>query len=285
MDVEQDAEAAATHEHRNGLCQRVPAHRGGAGQTVDAGGQMPRGGGTQRDGQRGEDHLHHPDDAGVGVAVDDIPHGVGDEKSRPRRDIGRQRHTAGRQQGAEEGVGLLLVHKVGDEADDQAHRPRPQAVQQRAAEHQAEAQTHQHAAQIEHAGAVGAARLHGLLQPRHGLVHVGTLRADAAAQGVELFQRLQIVAVEADTLHDHQRLAVGRLQADGHAVGDGEHLALHAVGPQDAVDGVLHPEGLRAGHGQMVPHGSRQIGQQIVVHTNRSPVSVCRMRPSLHPAK
>ena len=264
---------------------------------------MPRGGGTQRDGQRREDHLHHPDDAGVGVAVDDIPHGVGDgqagdkdhqraddggvravHQSQTRRDIGRQRHTAGRQQGAEEGVGLLLVHKVGDEADDQAHRPRPQAVQQRAAEHQTEAQTHQHAAQIEHAGAVGAARLHGLLQPRHGLVHVGTLRADAAAQGVELFQRLQIVAVEADTLHDHQRLAVGGLQTDGHAVGDGERLALHAVGPQDAVDGVLHPEGLRAGHGQMVPHGGRQIGQQIIVHTNRSPVSVCRMRPSLHPA-
>ena len=264
---------------------------------------MPRGSGAQRDGQRREHHLHQPEDAGVGIAVDDVPHGVGDGQARDqhhqraddggvravhqpqsRGDIGRKRHAAGGQQGTEKRVGLLLVHKAGNKADDKAHESRPQAVQQRAAEHQTEAQAHQNAAQIDHAGAVGTAGGQRLVKPCHGLVHLRTLRADAAAQGVELLHGLQIVAVEVDTFHEHQGLAVGRLQTDRDAVGDGEHLTLHTIGPQDAVDGVLHAERLRAGHGQMIPHGDRQIGQQIIVHTNRSPVSVCRMRPSLHPA-
>ena len=64
------------------------------------------------------------------------------------------------------------------------------------------------------------------------------------------------------------RTFVGRLKADSQAVGDGEHLALHAVGPQDAVDALLHPKGLRPGHGQMVAHGGRQVGEQIVIHTH-----------------
>ena len=78
--------------------------------------------------------------------------------------------------------------------------------------------------------------------------------------------------MEPDAPHEHQRLAVGCLQTDGYAVGDGEHLTLHAVGPQDAVDGVLHAEGLRAGHGQVIAHGGSQIGQKIVVHLYTSPV-------------
>ena len=40
--------------------------------------------------------------------------------------------------------------------------------------------------------------------------------------------------VKADSLHHHQRLAVGRLKADHHAVGDGKGLAFNAVGADDA---------------------------------------------------
>ncbi len=189
------------------------------------------------------------------------------QPAQPRRGVGRQRHQTRGQYGAEEGVGLLLVHKAGHHSDNKSHQPRPQAVQQGAAEHEAEAQTRQQIPQIDRGCGVAPPRRQRLLQPRHSRVHLRPFRADAAAQLVELFQLLQIVAVEADAPHEHQRLAVGRLQTDGHAVGDGEHLALHAVGAENAVDGVLHPERLRPGHGQMISHSDRQVGQQIVVHT------------------
>ena len=287
VDIEEDAEAQASHEHRDGLGPGGPAHRRRGGLPVEPSRQPPGSRRAQGDGEGDEDHLHDAEDAGVGVAVDDIPHGVGDEQPRhqqhqgaddggvrpgqppqSRRRVGRQGHQAGGQDGAEEGVCLPLVHKAGHDAGDEADEPRPQAVRQAAAEHQAKPQPHQHRPQIVEPCRVGPAGGQGLLQPGHGLIHLGLFRADAAAEGIELLHLLQVVAVEADAPHDHQRLAVGRLQAHGHAVGDGEHLALHAVGPQDAVDALLHPKGLRPGHGQMVAHGGRQVGEQIVIHTH-----------------
>ena len=70
----------------------------------------------------------------------------------------------------------------------------------------------------------------------------------------------------ADALEDGERLAVGRLKADGQAVGDGEYLALQPVGVKKPADGVLHPEGLRPGYGQPVADLGGKIGQQIVIH-------------------
>ena len=287
MHIEQDAEAEAAHKHRQRLCPCRPGRGSRAGLAVQSRGQMPGSRCSQRDGQRGEHHLHDAENAGVGVAVDNIPHGIGDKQPRhkdhqcadngrvrtfqppqPRRRVGRQRHQARGQYSAEKRVGLLPVHKARHQTDDQTDQSRPQAVRQRAAEHQAEPQSHQHIAQIEHAGAVGPAGRQRLPQPCHGLIYRRFFRADAPAQRVQLLQLLQIVAVKSDTPHDHQRLAVGRLQADGHTVGNGKHLALHAIRPQNTVDGILHPKRLRPGHGQMISHCGRQIGQQIVVHTH-----------------
>ena len=175
-------------------------------------------------------------------------------------------HQTRGEHGAEEGVCLAAVHKAGDKADNQTDQPRPQAVAQRSAEHDAKAHTGQNVADVVDARAVGAAVVQRLTQPAEGLVGRGLFRADAAAQGVELFELFEVVAVEADAPQHHQGLAVGGLQADGDAVGDGEHLALDAVGAENAVDGVLHAEGLRAGHGQVIAHGRRQIGQKVVIH-------------------
>ena len=78
---------------------------------------------------------------------------------------------------------------------------------------------------------ISPAGCQSFLQPGHGLVHGWLFRADAAAYGVQLFQLLQVVSVKADAPHDHQRLSRVGLQTDGDAVGDGEYLALYAVGP------------------------------------------------------
>ena len=88
-----------------------------------------------------------------------------------------------------------------------------------------------------------------------------------AAQSIELLHRIQIVAVEADALHDGQGLAVGGLEADGQAVGDGEHLTLDAVGTKNTPYGILHPKGLCAADGETVSHLCSQIRQKIIIHT------------------
>ena len=85
------------------------------------------------------------------------------------------------------------------------------------------------------------------------LLHRRLFGADAAAQGIELLHRIQIVAVEADALHDGQGLAVGGLKADGQAVGDGEYLTLDAVGKKNTPYGILHPKGLCAADARPCP--------------------------------
>ena len=309
VDVEQDGKAVAPHEHRQGLGpggphQRRRLHHGA--EAVDRLRHPPGRRRAQRDGEGRQKDLHDAHHAGVGVAVDDVPHGVGDQQSRhqdhqradngrvrviqppqPRRDVGGHRHQERGDDGTEKGVGLHPVHEPVDAADDQPHQPRPQAVPQRAAEHQCEAQSPQKAAQIGDGGAVHPALGHGLPQPLRSHLHLRLFPADAAAEGVQLLQRLQIVAVVADALQDGQGLAVGRLKADSQAVGDGEHLALHAIGAQDAADGVLHPEGLGPGQGQLAAQPGRQIGQKIVIHHGTLPrlgkmgIAECKGAPRL----
>ena len=81
---------------------------------------------------------------------------------------------------------------------------------------------------------------------------VGRFGADAARERVEPLDRVKIVAVEADALHHHQRLAVVRLKADHDAVGDRKGLAFDAVGREHAAHRLLDAEGLRSGGGQLV---------------------------------
>ena len=150
MDIEQDGKAVAPHEHRQRLRPRGPHqrrrlhHRADA---VDGRRHPPCRRRAQRDGEGRQKHLHDAHHAGVGVAVDDVPHGVGDQQSRhqdhqraddgrvrviqppqPRRDVGGHRHQERGEDGAEEGIGLEAIQKAVHKADDHAHQPRPQAV-------------------------------------------------------------------------------------------------------------------------------------------------------------
>lgn len=105
------------------------------------------------------------------------------EKPQPCRGIGGQRHQTRGEHGAEEGVCLAAVHKAGDKADNQTDQPRPQAVAQRSAEHDAKAHTGQNVAEVVDARAVGAAAVQRLTQPAEGLVGRGLFRADAGDSG------------------------------------------------------------------------------------------------------
>ena len=165
------------------------------------------------------------------------------------------------------GVHLQPVQKPVDKADDQPQQSRPQAVPQGAAKDKAIAKGPQIVAQIVYRQGVPPAGGLCLLQPLHRYLHLRGLPADAAAQGIELLHRIQIVAVEADALHDGQGLAVGGLKADGQAVGDGEYLTLDAVGTKNTPYGILHPKGLCAADGETVSHLCSQIRQQIIIHT------------------
>ena len=108
---------------------------------------------------------------------------------------------------------------------------------------------------------------------------VGRFGADAARERVELFHRLEVIAVKADALHHHQRLAVGRLEADHHAVGDGKGLAFNAVGTDDAAYRLFDAERLRPAERQMIADARGQIGQKVIIHKKSSYFwEICRQR-------
>jgi hypothetical protein len=85
--------------------------------------------------------------------------------------------------------------------------------------------------------------------------------------------------VKADSLHHHQRLAVGRLEADHHAVGDGKGLAFNAVGADDAAYRLFDAERLRPAERQMIADARGQIGQKVIIHKKSSYFwEICRQR-------
>ena len=130
--------------------------------------------------------------------------------------------------------------------------------------------------------------LERFVEPLRGDARVRRFGADAARERVELFHlghpvNMQIVefiiAVETDALHYHQRLAVGRLEADHHAVGDGKGLAFNAVGADDAAYRLFDAERLRPAERQMIADARGQIGQKVIIHKKSSYFwEICRQR-------
>ena len=88
---------------------------------------------------------------------------------------------------------------------------REQAVAQRAAKHRAKARRGAEIAQVINGHRVVPPPLERFVEPLRGDARVRRFGADAARERVELFHRLEVIAVKADSLHHHQRLAVGRL--------------------------------------------------------------------------
>ena len=196
-----------------------------------------------------------------------------------RGEICRHRHGERLDDGAEKRVRLAPVHLARDKADDEAQKAREQAVAQRAAKHRAKARRGAEIAQVINGHRVVPPPLERFVEPLRGDARVRRFGADAARERVELFHRLEVIAVETDALHHHQRLAVGRLEADHHAVGDGKGLAFNAVGSDDAAYRLFDAERLRPAERQMIADARGQIGQKVIIHKKSSYFwEICRQR-------
>lgn len=134
------------------------------------------------------------------------------------------------------------------------------------AEEQAEARRAEKIPEIVHGRGENAAFRLRLPQPLLRRSRLRPFGADFPAQRVQPLHGLEIVPMEADALHDAQRLAVRGLETDDETVRNGKDLALDSVGQQQPPDAVLHAEGLRTAHGQLIAQPRRQICQKIIVH-------------------
>ena len=196
-----------------------------------------------------------------------------------RGKIRRHSHCERRGDGAEKWVRLALVHLARDKADDQAQKAREQAVAQRAAKDGTKARRGAEIAQVINRHRVVPPPLERFVEPLRGDARVRRFGTDAARERVELFHRLQVIAVEADALHYHQGLAIGSLEADHHAVGDGKGLALDAVGADDAAHRLFDAKRLRPAERQMIADARGQIGQKVIIHREPSQFrEVCHLR-------
>ena len=93
MDVKQDGKTDTANETGKILHPEAPLARADfTGNTPERGGHIPGRGGTQ--GQRGGDQEDLDDsvDAGIGIAVNDVPHGVGKEQTGNQNHQGADDH-------------------------------------------------------------------------------------------------------------------------------------------------------------------------------------------------
>lgn len=281
-DVEDDAKAQTGGKGRQAGDQVVgkahlyhPPDQTGQGQ-----GQA----GAQGDACGGQQGLGQLDEAGDQVPGYDVPHKVGDNDAGDQGHDGAGDDEAGvlaqadhgerhRQQGADKAAGDGLEELVGAQPgheqqagpDGQPAQAAAQGVPQGAPEEEAEGGGAQGVAEkLPGGGKLGAVG-QDPLQPDPGLIQVGDLLAQAAAQVVEGLHAVDVGAVAGDAA-DHGEGPLPRsAQADDQTVGDGEYLAgVHAVGAQQVADGLLHPVDLRPAHHQSVAQLPGQ-GEQLVV--------------------
>ena len=286
MDIEIDGEAHAADEAAQIQHKVAVVHLSQAlGAAPEVRGEFQGRCRSQGDGHGDEQHQHQPVQAGVGVAVHHITHGVGEQQSRhqdhQRADdggvgvldhahvvdqVGEEGHAEGGDDGPEELGGIEPVHENVHSQDDEAAKTGTQRIGEGAAEGEAEAEGRQEKAHsLDEPGIAVAVVLH-ILQPIHQLLRLRAAVADGPAQVRIHFNGIQIVAVGADAAHSGHGLAGFGDDADGQAVGDGECLGLVAVGFQHALDALLHPEGLRTGHGQPVAQCGGGLQEQSFVH-------------------
>ena len=135
MDVKDDAKSNAANEAGEQALQQTNATGHIPGSAPKPCRNIPCRSGTQGNGNGNQKHLHDSVGAGVGVTVNDVTHGIGKQqpghKNHQRTDcnhvgitgnahclqgIGQQRHWKCRCDGAEELVGLQVVHEPVDNA-------------------------------------------------------------------------------------------------------------------------------------------------------------------------
>ena len=108
------------------------------GDAVDEISNIPRSGHAQCDCNGDQKHLHDAVDAGIGIAVDDITHCIGEQKTRHQQhertdvdhvrtdarnercaEIGQEGHREGGGNGFEKGIGIQMIQSVVGKTDDQ----------------------------------------------------------------------------------------------------------------------------------------------------------------------
>ena len=272
MNIEQNGETKASDAGEQALRQNGMVNgRCGNRCAPQPLGKRPCRGRPHRQSRRDQEHLNDPVDAGIGVAVDDVPHGVGEQQAgnedhqsadgngvwilcnaHSAEGIGQQRHQEGSGDGSEELVSVLRVQKPNYKSNQYPANTGAEAVQKIAAEQQPEAQCAQKIPQINDGNRIDKPLGAGDLHPPLGFLRLRRLTAIGATQAAEFFYRVQIVAVGSDAAHPGDGGAVLHHDGDDQVIGNGEHFRRDAVAAQHPADAFLHPERLRAAHGKLI---------------------------------
>ena len=248
---------------------------------------IPGTGGAQGNGGSQQKHLDNAVHTGIGVAVENVPHGVGEGQSRHQnhqgadvggigvgaepggvQTVGQQGHKEGRGQGIEERSRPAGTENGHDKPHQQSAKTGAQSIHKAAAEEQGKASAAQKISQSPDQGRIDFHRSQGVCQLPLSRPRVGTGFTDTAAEGTEAFQSVQVISVVADAPHSGDRRAVGQKHGDSQIIGDGKNLGVEAVGRQNPADAFLHPEGFRSAHGQLIAQITGKINQCNFFHGN-----------------
>ena len=276
MDIENNGEADAAEKTEQALGRDAPGDvRCTDRRTPQGACNTPGTGSSQGDGNGDEKNLNDPVDAGVCVAVDYIPHGVGKEQagnqnhqcsdgrcirvggqSHSAQGVGQKAHGKGCGQCGKKRVGFHLIQDLGSQAHQQACA---QGIHPGAPEEQGEACSTQKISQIPDWKGIGSLSPTGLLQPLDRFLGGRGAGAQMAAEIAEPLHTIQVIAVGADAAHPGHRAAVGVQGTDDQIVGNGKHFGIDTVGGKNAADALLHAEGLCTAHGKLIADVCRQV--------------------------
>ena len=297
VDVEVHGKAHAAHEAAQVEHEKAVVHQSGSpGDTPETCGEFQCRCSAQCNGHRDQQNQHQPVQAGIGVAVHHIAHGVGEQQARHQDhqsaddggirvldhahavdQVDEEGHAECGDNGAEKLRGAEFVHEFFHSHDDEAAQTGTQGVGEGAAEGEAESEGRQEKAHGLDEGGIAAPVVLHVLQPVQQLRGFRMAVADGPAQIAVHLHGVQIVAVGADAAHPGHGISGCGDDADGQAVGDGEGLGIVAVGFQYPLDGLLHTECLGAGHGQTVAQCGGSFQKQSFVHGVPSFVSFGRI--------
>ena len=272
MNIEQNGEPKASDTGEQALRQNGMVNgRCGNRRAPQPIGKGPGRGRPHRQRRRDQEHLHDAVDTGIGIAIDDVPHGIGEQQAgdedhqctdgdgvgifgdaQSAEGIGQQRHQKGSCDGSEKLVGVLGVQEPDHKPHQDPADTGAETIQKIAAEQQSEAQSAQKIPQVDDGNRIGSPLGTDDLQPPLGFLRLRPTAAIGAAQAAEFFHRVQVVAMGTDAAHPGDGGAILHHDGDDQIIGNGEHFRRNAIAAQHPADAFLHPEGLRTAHGKLI---------------------------------
>ena len=286
MDVEQNGEADAADEAPYTLCHKAVVHHAQIDRNApQSGGDAPGSAGAQGKGGSHQKHLNDPVHTGVGIAVDDIPHGVGEQQAGHQQHqsadgngvgirgnacgsegIGQHGHQEGRGNGPEELVGFQTVQIFIHNTHQQTAKTSADAVHQGTAHKEAESAGTQQMGNILGGYGIAAAGFTGLGQHFVGNFQRRLFGDEAAAQGIEPLHSVHVVAGVADAAHPGDGSAILSADGDHDVIGNGKDVTVFVVGGQHSGDTFLHTESLGTAHGKFIAQVDGQVQKKVIVH-------------------